>query len=62
MVIHDRWGQEVYRTIDPFKGWDGTAGGQDAPPDVYIYTVTYPDRCNANNTLVERRGHLTLLR
>lgn len=62
MVLFDRWGLEVYRTVDPFKGWDGTLGGGPVPPDVYVYTVTYEDRCNANNTLVTTRGHVTLLR
>lgn len=62
LVLFDRWGLEVYRTIDPFKGWDGTYGGGQVPPDVYVYTITYEDRCNASNTLVTTRGHVTLLR
>ncbi len=62
MVIFDRWGLEAYRSVDPYKPWDGTYSGQEAPQDVYNYTVTYKDRCNANNTLVTKRGHLTLLR
>lgn len=62
LVLFDRWGIEVYRTIDPFKGWDGKSAGAALPPGVYVYTVTYEDRCNASNTLVTRRGHVTLLR
>jgi gliding motility-associated-like protein len=62
LLIHDRWGREVYSTIDPYKAWDGSSGGQEAPQDVYIYTVSYLDRCNANGTMVSARGHVTLLR
>ncbi|MBL7939554.1 MAG: gliding motility-associated C-terminal domain-containing protein [Flavobacteriales bacterium] len=59
LAIHDRWGEELYRSIDPYQGWDGESGSQ---PGVYVYTVTYRDRCAANNTLVTKRGHVTLLR
>ena len=59
LAIHDRWGGELYRTIDPYQGWDGESGPQ---PGVYVYTVTYRDRCAANNTLVTKRGSVTLLR
>lgn len=62
MVVFDRWGMETYRTIDPFKGWDGNVGGTEAQQDVYVYVVTYQDRCNANNTAVTQRGHVTLIR
>jgi gliding motility-associated-like protein len=62
MVLFDRWGEEIYRTVDPYKYWDGTSGGKPVPDGVYIYTVTYQDRCNANSTLVTTRGHVTVLR
>ena len=62
MVLFDRWGEEIYRSVDPYKYWDGTSGGKPVPDGVYIYTVTYQDRCNANNTLVTTRGHVTVLR
>lgn len=62
LVLYDRWGGEVYRTDDPLKYWDGTAGGRPVPDGVYVYTVTYLDRCNANNTQVTTRGHVTVLR
>lgn len=62
LAVFDRWGVESYRTLDPFKGWDGNVGGAEAPQDVYVYVVTYQDRCNANNTAVTQRGHVTLIR
>lgn len=62
LVIHDRWGLQIHSSLDPFKGWDGTVGGQPAPPGVYVYTVHYQDQCTANGTLVSERGHVTLLR
>ena len=62
MVIFDRWGEELYRTDNPYKGWDGSTASGPAMNDVHVYVVTYKDRCTSGNTLVTRRGHFTLLR
>ncbi|QNR23661.1 gliding motility-associated C-terminal domain-containing protein [Croceimicrobium hydrocarbonivorans] len=35
--IYNRWGQEVFKTIDPEQGWDGT----DAPQGVYMFKIYY---------------------
>jgi gliding motility-associated-like protein len=61
MVIFDRWGEELYRTDNPYKGWDGTTGGAVAMNDVHVYVVTYKDRCQGG-AKVTKRGHVTLLR
>lgn len=62
MALFDRWGRELYRSADPNKGWDGTTGGVVTPTGVYVYTVTYRDRCDGNNTDVSTIGHVTLVR
>ncbi|MBL7951211.1 MAG: gliding motility-associated C-terminal domain-containing protein [Flavobacteriales bacterium] len=62
LVLFNRWGAEIYRTDDPYKSWDGTSGGEPVPDGVYVYTVTYQDRCNANSTLITTRGHVSVLR
>jgi gliding motility-associated-like protein len=61
MVIFDRWGEELYRTDNPYKGWDGSYGSEPAMNDLYVYVVTYLDRCEGG-TRVTVRGHVTLLR
>lgn len=38
-IIYDRWGQEVFRTNDLDKGWDGTLKGKPCQQDVYIYVI-----------------------
>lgn len=62
MTLYDRWGHELYRTTDPYKGWDGTSGGSITPPGAYVYTVTYRDRCDGNDTEVSTIGHVILVR
>lgn len=59
MSIWNRWGQEVYRSTDPTKGWDGTSRGQDALTGVYAYVITYKNSYNESKIL---KGNLTLLR
>ncbi|NJB87163.1 gliding motility-associated-like protein [Lewinella marina] len=42
--IYNRWGGEVFAATDlpvndPSAGWDGTRGGQPAPPGTYVYVA-----------------------
>jgi len=62
LTLFDRWGRELYSTNDPYKGWDGTSGGAITPPGAYVYTMTYRDRCDGNDTEVSTIGHVILVR
>jgi len=59
MSIWNRWGQEVYRSTDPTKGWDGNFKGQPAITGVYAYVISYKNYYNESKIL---KGNLTLLR
>jgi len=39
LIIHDRWGKEVFRSNDQAIGWDGTFKGVPAEKDVYVYQL-----------------------
>lgn len=39
--VFNRWGECVYRTTEPNKGWNGTFGGSASPQDVYTYMITF---------------------
>ncbi len=43
--VFNRWGQEIFSTTDPNKGWDGTYKGvaQDMATYNYLIRVSYPD-------------------
>jgi gliding motility-associated-like protein len=43
MDIYNRWGQSVYSTEDPYKGWNGAVGGLDQPVGGYIWKILYTD-------------------
>jgi len=44
MAIFDRWGNRIWNSgyldhTDPEAGWDGTGGGKQMLPGVYVYRV-----------------------
>jgi gliding motility-associated-like protein len=39
LAVYDRYGNEIFKTADITKGWDGTYKGIAAPPGSYIYVV-----------------------
>jgi gliding motility-associated-like protein len=55
-IIHDSWGNEVFRSEKPFEEfWDGTTlGGKPCPQDTYTYRFTGGDEV--------RMGTVTLIR
>ena len=53
--IYDSWGNEVFRSENPFNDfWDGTFNGKPVPQDVYTYRFTGGDEV--------RTGTVTLIR
>jgi gliding motility-associated-like protein len=57
--IFNRWGQLMYESSDPTRGWDGKFKGQPQPMDAYAYTL---DAELIDNTRVKRSGNITLIR
>ena len=40
-TVYNRWGEPVYRSTEPAKGWDGTYKGFLQPPGTYIWRCGY---------------------
>lgn len=64
MKIFNRWGELLFErrnfaANDPAAGWDGTAKGKPANPDVYIYMIEFI--CE-NAAIVPFRGNVMLMR
>lgn len=38
-IVHDRWGNEVFRSSDPKVGWNGNVNGSPADRAVYVYQL-----------------------
>jgi gliding motility-associated-like protein len=61
-TIYNRWGEIIFETRDPNKGWDGTFSPQDTPCQsgtyTYIVSVTVPSL--DEQKLIQ--GHVNLIR
>jgi len=57
--IFDRWGELVFETNNPKKGWDGTYKGTAAAPAVYVYWL---EATCFNNEHFFKKGNITLIR
>lgn len=41
LVIFNRWGQKLFESINPAKGWNGTLNDNPLPVGVYYYVLIY---------------------
>jgi gliding motility-associated-like protein len=57
--IWNRWGQEVFRSTEPAKGWDGYFEGKQSQTGVYAYMITYKNVFNESKI---KKGNVTLVR
>jgi len=39
MSVYNRWGELMYTTTDPKKGWDGKYEGGEPKQDAYVYVI-----------------------
>ncbi len=59
-LIFNRWGQVVFESSDIYSLWDGTFKSLPAQEDVYLWRMEYKQFNNVN--IIQKRGHVTLLR
>lgn len=59
LIIYNRWGQEVFRSKDKTRGWDGTFNDKPLGADSYAY---YLKVICVNAFEYVKRGNVTLLR
>ncbi len=60
-IVEDRWGREVFRTVDTREGWDGKGqrSGLDMDDGVYVYRVVLKDY---DNDISYKVGTVNLVR
>lgn len=62
LTIFSRWGEQVFRSSDVYKGWNGGWFNNTEKPvesGMYVYRIDYKEYKGKNKQLI---GHLTLLR
>ncbi len=57
--VFDRWGKEVFATVDLSTGWDGSYKGAHCSEGIYYWTLEVQ---NPSGSVMHQGGHMTLLR
>ena len=58
-AIYNRWGQVVFRSLDPGVGWDGRINGHIQAADQFVWTCMYQF---AGEEITSAKGVFLLLR
>lgn len=58
LLIFNRWGQKIFESNDPAKGWDGTVGGKRMVTGTYIWRCWY----KKSNETTSMSGSVILIR
>lgn len=59
MRIFNKWGDLMFETTSPEKGWDGKVNGEIVPQGVYVYVMKYKNTAGAS---FEKRGAVTIIK
>jgi gliding motility-associated-like protein len=63
LEVFNRWGDLIFQSYRYEEGWDGTANGEPAPPDTYVYRVSYYTTRDGQRILVgNEQREVVLLR
>ncbi len=59
LAVYSRWGQLIFQTNSPERGWDGTFKGSPAAAGAYVWVLTYTD---SRQQARKQTGSVVLLR
>jgi gliding motility-associated-like protein len=59
MQIYNRWGQQIFQTVDMSEGWDGSYLGSQVESGQYVYRIDYTGSDGSTGTRV---GNVMLMR
>jgi PKD repeat protein len=57
--VYNRWGQLVFSSVDPSRGWDGTIAGRKQDAGAYVWVVQGRD---FTGKLIFKKGTMVLIR
>lgn len=59
--IYNRWGEEIFASLDHQAAWDGTYKGEIVPFGLYSYTLRYRP-CSMEDHTIVKSGHINVIR
>lgn len=57
--VYDRWGEKVFESSDPLKGWDGSYNGKLFGTAVFVYKL---NAIMKDGKPIDKKGNVTLMR
>ena len=60
LTIYNRWGETLFETKNPEKGWDGTYNGEIVPEGVYVWTLRF--KSPTNDKKYEYKGSVNVFK
>lgn len=60
MLIFDRWGELIYETANPERGWDGTYKGKQVPIGTYIWKIVAKEEYST--IIHDNFGHVNVIK
>ncbi|MBK7212825.1 MAG: gliding motility-associated C-terminal domain-containing protein [Bacteroidales bacterium] len=62
LQVYNTWGQLIFMSEDPSRGWDGRYKGRQCEAADYFYRLRYRQDATDNQEMVVREGFVTLIR
>jgi gliding motility-associated-like protein len=62
LLIFNRWGELIFESSDPEKGWDGKINGEPCPAGRYSYFLQYREGIIESDQILTQRGMVSLIR
>jgi len=62
LVVFDRWGRELFRSVDPDKAWKGVDDPASTGTALFAWTLDYSWYDGEQVNRAHRNGHVTVLR
>jgi len=60
LLVYNRWGQKVFETFEPAKGWNGIFNGQLQSSATFVWYCEFSKQGNTGKT--KKKGTITLIR
>ncbi|MHC1774932.1 MAG: PKD domain-containing protein [Lentimicrobium sp.] len=59
--VYNRWGQLIFSSTDPGRGWDGSYNGKPCSTGVYSYMLQYREGVEGSTRTITQKGSVKLL-
>jgi gliding motility-associated-like protein len=62
LQVYNRWGQLIFSSSDPDRGWDGTFNGKSCSTGYYTYILQYREGVEGSLKSITMKGWVILMK